>query len=281
MTMPTYLKFLVLLLTFSIGSINYGYSQLDSLSVTDSTIQSKNDLIFERIVDQRLMGFPIKDMFSDEFQIIAYMMLLSDDGYFGYSKSNYLSIVNGWPNFMVFKDIHGLTSELEINGKGNFTFYYPDGRTITSFRKGVYEFAIKDEHDVIYDLTFDMWRLLSIKNSEGYSLDINRIKRGFSVIDNANNSVELKNSGISKMIATYSSGYTKRSEKTNFGYTNSILVDNQPIFSMKYDYISNNYLFKDSEGIELNMSNQYKPYIHNHDHNHTTFNVGGINSDTP
>jgi hypothetical protein len=83
------------------------------------------------------------------------------------------------------------------------------------------------------------------------------------------------------MIATYSSGYTKRSEKTNFGYTNSILVDNQPIFSMKYDYISNNYLFKDSEGIELNMSNQYKPYIHNHDHNHSTFNMGGLNSETP
>jgi len=255
------LSLLLMFLSFNL----YSQDQFNNLDI-DSVAYSKNNELFERIVNQRLMNFPFKTLFPAPSEILNMMMILSSDGYFGYSGSRYLNLTNGWHNVMKLRDLDGNSSEIEINADGNNYFFDENDYSISSFQKTTQSFVIKDEDGEHYDVKTGWVNLESISSESGYQITFEKIKKGYKIYDNQNNSVEIKKSKSYNYIASYSNGRIKESIGKFLSSNRSIFEDGQEILSFSYDTSLNYYIIKDNKGMNLTINNSFilTPVDHHH-----------------
>src|SRR5690606_23609912 len=110
----------ILFLMFSLTSMG---QEIENQQLPDSSVFHKNNVIFDRIVQQKLMDFPYTRVYSsNNYGILGLMMVLSDDGYFGFSDSKYLKISNRYYNLMGLRDLDGNEAEIEIESDGTSFF---------------------------------------------------------------------------------------------------------------------------------------------------------------
>lgn len=238
----------------------------------DSSVYYRNNVIFDRVVQHKLMEFPFKRIYSNTNNgIIGMMMLLSEDGYFGFSHSNFLKITNRYYNVMGLRDLEGNEAEIEIESDGTSYFRDSDGNTMSSFKESLNQMVIRDEAGEVYYLTFDwLSNLTELNTKSGYQLTIGKIKSGFEIKDNQNNVAEIKKQKNYVWVATYSNGKVISTKRGIWNSNSSIIEDGNSTFNIDYDIYTNNYKIKNNQGLNLVISNQFDPNfgkdLHHHDH---------------
>ncbi|MGX1639863.1 hypothetical protein [Sphingobacterium sp. NPDC055431] len=258
----------ILFLMFSLTSMG---QEIENHQLPDSSVFHRNNLIFDRIVQQKLMNFPFTRVYpSSDYGILGLMMVLSDDGYFGFSDSKYLKIFNRFYNVMGLRDLDGNEAEIEIESDGTSFFRGFNGNTMSSFKEAYNQMVIRDEAGEVYHLTFDwMSNLAEIHSESGYQLTINKIKSGFEVKDNQNNVAEIKKQKSSVWVATYSNGRVLSTKRGIWNTYNFISEDGKSTLNIDIDQYTNNIKIRNNVGMYLVISNSYNPNLvrdHHHDH---------------
>ena len=238
----------------------------------DSSVYHRNNEIFDRIVQQKLMNFPFSRVYpSGDYGVLSFMMILSEDGYFGFSNSKYLKLFNRYYNVMGLRDLEGNEAEIEIERDGTSFFRDFNGNTISSFKEAYNQMVIRDEAGEVYHLTFDwMSNLSEIHSESGYQLTINKIKSGFEVKDNQNNVAEIKKQKSSIWQATYSNGKVLTTKRGIWNSNYFISEDGKSTLNIDFDQYTNNFKIRNNEGMYLVISSSFNPNLprdhHQHDH---------------
>ncbi len=260
----------ILFLMFSLTSMG---QEIENQPLPDSSVFHKNNVIFDRIVQQKLMDFPYTRVYSsNNYGILGLMMVLSDDGYFGFSDSKYLKISNRYYNLMGLRDLDGNEAEIEIESDGTSFFRGFNGNTMSSFKEANNQMVIRDEAGEVYHLTFDwMSNLKEIHSESGYQLTIKKIKSGFEIKDNQNNVAEIKKQKIFVWEATYSNGKILSTKRGIWNTHNFISEDGKSILNIDFDRNTDNIKITNNEGLYLVINNSYNPTlgkVHQHQHQH-------------
>lgn len=230
----------------------------DSTETTDSSSEMseqemEHKVLFDRIVQYKMLekSYPGVLFYNDD--ILEMMMLFSDDGFFGFSESRYLTIESRFYNLIQFRDLDGNFAELQKGNDGNYQFYGSYGNNISTFKKGALNFVIKNETGNYYDLTYNWINLKKIESEDGYVITLKRSKKGLIIADNLNNSVIIKNNGSKKKIATYSTGEVLESQNGFMNFSGKVLKDNIPILDVKLNMLGDNVEVKDQYGVNITI----------------------------
>jgi len=254
---------------FSLTSMG---QEIENHQLPDSSVFHRNNVIFDRIVQQKLMDFPYSRVYSSSnYGILGLMMVLSHDGFFGFSDSKYLKIYNRYDNLMGLRDLDGNEAEIEIESDGTSFLRDFNGNTMSSFKEANKQMVIRDEAGEVYHLTFDrISNLKEIYSESGYQLTINKIKSGFEVKDNQNNVAEIKRQKFFVWEATYSNGKVLSTKRGIWNTHNFILEDGKSILNIDFDRDTDNIKIRNNEGLYLVINNSYNPTLgqvhHHHDH---------------
>ncbi|WP_156309157.1 hypothetical protein [Sphingobacterium endophyticum] len=228
----------------------------DDLEITDSVNYQRNNELFERIVEQYMLNYPLQALFPNNDNILNMMMILSEDGFLGFSNSRYLTIESRGGKRLRFRDMEGDIGYLKIGSSGNHEYYGPYGNNISSFQKSYDKYVIKDELGVYYDLVFSWLTLKSITSDSGYVLNIEKGKKGYIISDNQNNSVFIAKNGSGKKIATYSNGKIKESKGGIFSLSYIVTEGQSNVFYLNNDYVSGSFEIITNKGVNLTIRKQ-------------------------
>lgn len=251
----------LLFLSYSFPAFSQDF---DDLEITDSVNYQRNNELFERIVDQYMLNYPLQAIFPNNDYILNMMMILSEDGFLGFSNSRYLTIESRGDKRLRFRDMEGNMGFLKIGSAGNHEYYGPYGNDISSFQKSYDKYVIKDEIGNYYDLVFSWMTLKSITSESGYELNIEKVKKGYLISDNQNNSAFIAKNGSGKKIATYSNGKIKESKGGILSLSYYVTEGQSNVFYLNNDYMTGSFEIITNKGVNLTIKKQNIDISHHH-----------------
>lgn len=262
-------KYIILSLLFIITSC-YLFAQPSKQVNSDSVNMQKYNKIFERVVQQKAINFPLRNLFPKQKDFINLMMLFSSDGYFGYSKSQFLTLSNIWNDILELEDLDGYQADLEMVNNGFLRFRNGDGFSLSSFQKNKDQFVVRDEDNEVFTLKLDwLLNLQEVQSESGYHLKIEKIKSGHKISDNMGNYAEVTKVKSNIFKITDNNGNEQLANRGTWGAKSTITQGNTTIFSINYDLHADTYEIKDNQGTSLVVKNLYK-----YDHSQPNGNVG-------